>query len=242
MVDPSSTVGTDHEDIQFDDHHEEAYSHLNDDGMLRIIQWAEDLGRGSDGYTHGDEGHTHGEEQHDGQLLHVPDEEGDYDMAHSSAHGDALVSNGDLGIDLIRIDEGEGFVPHTHPGDHILIPVYGRGTITYDGNVYETGAGQVYIIEGEVPHGVGAITDHGILAVGAPHAPVDSPDRMTPTEYDEVTTELHSVNCLICDLEAEHPEKLHEIECEHCPCYECLGLNDVDEPVTRETDTTAVND
>lgn len=233
MVNPENTVGTDHEDIEFDEHHEDIYSHLDDDGMLRIVQWAEDLGHGSDGP---------GDEETDGQHLHVPDERGEHDMAHSAAHGDGLVSNGDLGVDLIRVDEGDGFVPHTHPGDHILIPVYGKGTITYDGNVYPTGAGQVYIIEGEVPHGVGAITDHGILAVGAPHAPIDSPDRMTPSEYDEVTTELQSVNCLICDLEAEHPEKLHDLGCDHCPCYDCLGVEDVDEPVSDETEPMEADD
>lgn len=140
-------------------------------------------------------------------------------------------------MDLIRVDEGEGFVPHTHPGDHILIPVYGTGTITYDGNVYKTRAGQVYIIEGEVAHGVGAITDHGILSVGAPHAPIDSPDRMTPTEYEEVTTELEEMSCLICDEEAAHPEKLHDRGCDHCPCYDCLGVEGVDEPVSDDTVT-----
>lgn len=225
MVNPDKTVGTDHEDIEFEEHHEEAYSHLDDDGMLRIVKWAEDRGR-----------------DEDGQALHVHDEEGEYDMAHSAAHGDALVSNGDLGVDLIRVDEGDGFVPHTHPGDHILIPVYGEGTITYDGNVYKTQAGQIYIIEGEVAHGVGAITDHGILAVGAPHAPIDSPDRMTPTEYDEVTTELEEMSCLICQKDATHPEKLHDRGCDHCPCYDCLGVDSVEEPVSTDTSTESEAD
>jgi quercetin dioxygenase-like cupin family protein len=220
MVDPSKTVGTDHEDIEFDDRHEDIYSHVDDDGMLNIVQWAEDRGCEAD----------------HGQELLVPDERGTHDMAHSAAHGDGLVSNGDLGVDLIRVDAGDGFVPHTHPGDHILIPVYGRGTITYDGNVYETNAGQVYIIEGEIPHGVGAITNHGILAVGAPHAPIDSPDRMTPAEYDEVTTEMAEMNCLICNTESSHPEKLHDDDCEHCPCYDCLGVEEVQEPLSEADD------
>jgi quercetin dioxygenase-like cupin family protein len=216
LVDPSKTVHkepdgeveVDHDEIDFDEHHQEMYSHLTDDGMLKIVDWAEDLGQ------HSDKG---------GQVLHVPDERGDHDLAHSNAHGDGLVSNGNLGVDLIRADAGEGFVPHTHPGDHILITVYGKGTITYDGHVYPTEPGQVYIIEGEVAHGVGARTDHGILAVGAPHAPVDSDSRMTPTEYDEVTQELDSVECLICDVQADHPDKLHDKGCEHCPCYECIS-------------------
>lgn len=224
MVDPAKAVETDHEAIEFTDDHQDVYSHVDDDGLLRIVRWAEDDGILTSVVGGADEG----------QQLLVPDERGEYDMAHSDAHGDALVSNGELGVDLIRVDAGDGFVPHTHPGDHILIPVYGSGTITYDGTVYETGAGQVYIIEGEVPHGVGAITDHAILAVGAPHAPIDSPDRMTPTEYDEVTTELEELQCLICDISVEHPAKLHDEECEHCPCYDCLGADGVEAPVSEE--------
>jgi len=223
MVDPENTVSSDHDTIDFADHHDDVYSHVDDDGMLRIVEWATAV-------------KTDETDNRDGQLLHVPDERGDYDMAHSTAHGDALVSTGELGVDLIRIDEGDGFVPHTHPGDHILIPVYGTGTITYDGHVYPTDAGAVYIINGDVPHGVGAITDHGILAVGSPHAPIDSPDRMTPTEYDEVTAELDSVHCLICDLDARNDEKLHQIGCEHCPCHDCLGVDG--ENNAAQTDTT----
>lgn len=87
-------------------------------------------------------------------------------MAHSSAHGDALVSNGRLGVDFIRVDPGEGFVPHIHQGDKILIPVYGHSMITYGGAVYPACKGQVDTMDGEIPHGVGVITDNGILEVG----------------------------------------------------------------------------
>jgi hypothetical protein len=38
MVDPSNTVGTDHEDTEFEDYHEDVYSHLDDDGKLRIVE------------------------------------------------------------------------------------------------------------------------------------------------------------------------------------------------------------
>lgn len=218
-------IDPDDDRIEFTEAHEEIYRHLDDDGQLRILQWAEDRGLAGEDDDHGED---------DDQVLHVHNERGEHDMAHSNAHGDALVSNGDLGVDLIRVDEGDGFVPHTHPGDHILIPVYGRGTITYDGDVYETTAGSVYIIEGEVPHGVGAITDHAILAVGAPHAPIDSEERMAPEEYNAVTTEFEEIRCLICDLETEYPEKLHDIECDHCPCYECLGVEAVEAPVEAD--------
>jgi quercetin dioxygenase-like cupin family protein len=56
-------------------------------------------------------------------------------IAHSTASGRSLVSNGQLGIDLIRLAGGDGFVPHTQPGDHLLICVAGEGTVTYGGAV-----------------------------------------------------------------------------------------------------------
>jgi len=77
------------------------------------------------------------------------------------------------------------------------------------------------MIEGKVPHAVGAITDHVILAVGAPHMPVDSVERMTPVEYEAVTAELNELHCLICDKIAIYPQRLHDAECPHCPCIDC---------------------
>lgn len=142
-------------------------------------------------------------------------------MAHSNATGKGLVSNGYLGVDEIRLKGGDKFVPHTHPGDHLLIIVGGEGTITYGGKVYPTKAGDIYMVEGAVPHGVGAITDHVILAVGAPHKPVESPDRMKPVEYKEVVSAVGDMHCLICDIEAQMPEMLHEKGCPHCPCDKC---------------------
>ncbi len=142
-------------------------------------------------------------------------------MAHSNATGKGLVSNGYLGVDEIRLKGGDKFVPHTHPGDHLLIIVGGEGTITYGGKIYPTKAGDIYMVEGEIPHGVGAITDHVILAVGAPHKPVESPDRMKPVEYKEVVSELGDMHCLICDIEVQMPEMLHEKGCPHCPCDQC---------------------
>ncbi len=198
----------------FDEEHETLYRHLEENGDLRKLQFANFV-------------EFNGEEQ----ILSVPNEEGEFEMAHSSATGDALVSNGYLGVDLIRVEEGSGFVPHTHPGDHILAPVQGRGTITYNGKVYSSDAGDIYIIEGEVPHAVGAITDHAIVAIGAPHAPIDSDERMEPVEYESVTTDLKDEDmvCLICEKEARSGERLHEKGCSHCPCYDCIGMGEEDE-------------
>ena len=142
-------------------------------------------------------------------------------MPNSRATGQPLVSNGLLGADVIRLAAGDGFAPHTHPGDHFLIVIGGEGTITYDGQIVPTRAGEIYLIEGAVPHAVGAITDHVLLAVGSPHRPVDAPDRMRPLEYLAVTTELGRLHCLICDRVTVYPERPHDVGCPHCPCVAC---------------------
>lgn len=150
-------------------------------------------------------------------------------IKHSVATGESMGSNGFLGVDLIHVTAGHGFTPHTHPGDHILIVVAGYGTITFDGKIYPTQAGDVYMIDGKIPHAVGGRTDHAILAVGAPHMPVDSLERMTPVEYENIEAGADGLECLICRTSAVSGFYLHEAGCEHCPCAECL-------PVIREPD------
>jgi quercetin dioxygenase-like cupin family protein len=142
-------------------------------------------------------------------------------MVHSNATGEELVSNGLLGAGIIRLAAGDGFVPHTHSGDHLLIVVGGLGTITYGGKIYPTKAGDIFMVEGQVPHAVGAITDHVILAIGSHYRPVDSAERMTPVDYEAVTTDLDELHCLICDIHARPPHRLHDAECPHCPCFDC---------------------
>ncbi len=139
------------------------------------------------------------------------------------ATGQALVTNGKIGGDIIRLSAGGGFAPHTHPGHHVLIVLAGKGTITYNGVVYPTSAGQIYLIEGQVPHAVGAITDHVILAAGSPHKAVDSHDRMALVDYEEVISPIGDMTCLICDTVAPAPMRLHDEGCSHCPCPECVG-------------------
>lgn len=186
--------------------------YLKADGTLRLVDWASYLGDEFTSKTH--------------QFLRVPMQLDLYPapMSHATSSGRALVSNGDLGADLIRVPAGEGFTPHTHPGDHLLIMVGGVGTVTYDGKIYETRAGQIYMIEGLVPHAVGAITDHIVLAVGAPHRPVDSTDRMEPVEYKNVLAPLGSLDCLICGVSAQYPRAPHDEGCPHCPCEVCVPV------------------
>lgn len=190
---------------EFDNNEESDY--LNDD--LKIMRWA--LNMGVDAQT-------------GFQKLAVNLDVKPVAMAHSTATGEGLVSTGLLGGDLIRLEAGEGFVPHTHPGDHLLIVVGGEGTITYGGKIYPTSAGEVYMVKGGIPHAVGAITDHVIFAVGAPHKPVDSTERMVPVEYEALATRIDLIHCLICDRKAVYPALLHQKECQHCPCPECLVL------------------
>ena len=124
---------------------------------LSIVDWAEATSEG------------------DSTCLHVHHRPRPAQMHGArDATGEGLVSNGAIGADIIRLPAGGGFAPHTHPGHHLLIVLAGEGTITYDGVVYPTRAGQIYMIEGEVPHAVGAVTEHVILAAGSPHKPIDS--------------------------------------------------------------------
>src|SRR5689334_16592154 len=93
------------------------------------------------------------------QLLSVDLSARPTPVAHSHATGEALISNGLLGADIIRLAAGDGFVPHTHSGDHLLIVIGGEGTITCGGRILPTCAGDLFMIEGQIPHAVGAITD-----------------------------------------------------------------------------------
>ncbi|WP_067798825.1 cupin domain-containing protein [Actinomadura formosensis] len=157
--------------------------------------------------------------------LSIPHDERAVKMVGAvNATGQALVSNGTIGADVIRLAAGAGFAPHTHPGHHVLAVIGGVGTITYGGRVYRTEAGQIFLIEGSVPHAVGAISDHLILAVGAPHKRVDSAERMDLVPYTEVLAPEGDLDCTICGVSARLPERLHTLRCVHCPCAACVGV------------------
>lgn len=154
-------------------------------------------------------------------------------MAGASATGQALVSNGRLGADIIRLAAGERFQPHTHPGDHLLIVLAGQGTVTHGGQVLSTSAGDIYLVEGGVPHAVGAITDHVILAVGAPHRGIDSPDRQAITGTESLSAPTGELACRLCGVVAVAPERLCDQGCTHCSCGVCPG-----EPARADLETT----
>jgi quercetin dioxygenase-like cupin family protein len=117
--------------------------------------------------------HQGSRSQHDGWLP----------VHGAPAVGHPMHSNGHLGADLIHVAAGDQFPVHTHPGDHLLYCVSGHGTITVDQVVYEIHPGDLYMVDGMVPHAVGAITNHTILAIGSPHKAVDSPERMTWVDW-----------------------------------------------------------
>lgn len=177
-------------------------SFLNPDGTLRIVEWGYPVPPASG----------------PGSALRVDTRPRSTPMAHTTATADPLVTNGQLGVDLIRVPAGGGFAPHTHPGDHLLIIAAGEGTITYEGHIYPTRAGEVYMVEGATPHGVGAITDHVILAVGAPHKAPDDPERMELVAYAAVTAHFGRLHCLAC-YKTGTPEELEEQGCGHAPLH-----------------------
>lgn len=179
-------------------------TYKHDDGRLILAEWA-----GMGGVN------AYGQ---DLTMLAVNHRERPVPMYGTKASGERMVSNGHLGVDLIRVPAGEGFSPHTHPGDHLLIAVAGEGTVTVDGLIYPTRAGQVYMVEGAVPHAVGAITDHVLLAVGSPHRNIDAADRMTLTDYAAIAATMGDLHCLVCDGGPQGtPEALRQLGCPHTP-------------------------
>lgn len=171
----------------------------NPDGSLRLAQWADEVELAGRWYLAVDAG------------------ERSRAMPGTAATGEPLVSNGHLGVDLIRVPAGGGFAPHTHVGDHLLIVVAGTGTVAYEGRVTRTRPGQAYLVEGAKPHAVGAVTDHVLLAVGTPHRAIDAIDRQTVVEYEAVAAELGGLRCELCGVSAVLPRTLHDIGCPHCP-------------------------
>lgn len=86
-----------------------------------------------------------------------------------------------FGVDLLQLPAGGSFPLHTHPGHHLLYVVRGEGTVTFNGVTYATYPGDLYCVDAEVEHAVGAVDAHFLLSFGAPHKQVDDPARMNIT-------------------------------------------------------------
>jgi quercetin dioxygenase-like cupin family protein len=118
----------------------------------------------------------------------------------ADATGLPLHSNGHLGVDMLSVPPNAQFPIHTHPGDHLLLCLEGEGTITIGDITYEVEPGDIYMVPGEIPHAVGAGgAGHVLIATGSPHKPVDSPERMTYTDWAGNPTGRP----LFVDIEAE---------------------------------------
>ena len=73
------------------------------------------------------------------------------------------------------------------------------------------------MIEGAVPHAVGATTDHLILAVGAPHRSLESEDRQALAAYASLLMPLGSITCHICNIAGRSGDELARLGCVHSP-------------------------
>lgn len=168
---------------------------------LLICDWAADLGL--DGNT---------------QQLGIDLAPGPTRVSKTAdATGHSLLSSGHMGADILHVPAGSGFAPHTHPGDHLLFVLAGSGTIAVAGEIVETRPGQVYMVEGAITHAVGAVTDHMILSVGAPHRRLDSPERQELTAYTALLSDLGHITCRLCDIRASSGEELAAKGCPHSP-------------------------
>ncbi len=99
----------------------------------------------------------------------------------ADCHGVSLLRqhDGEMGADLLDLPAHCRFPLHVHPGHHVLLCLRGRGTFTIGGITYDVRPGDLMMVEGDVPHAVGAGPDgHLLLAIGSPHKPLDSEERM----------------------------------------------------------------
>ena len=85
-----------------------------------------------------------------------------------------------IGTDMIQMMPGASFANHSHPGDHILYVLRGRGSLSVGGEVIPMARGSIYFVKAGVPHAMSADNDSWlrVLAIGFPHKEVDDPNRM----------------------------------------------------------------
>jgi quercetin dioxygenase-like cupin family protein len=116
------------------------------------------------------------------EALH--DEEGNTLIGIRGKTGaEEVGSDGEMvGADLIEMQPGSSFPLHTHPGDHVLYALSGRGTVTIDGELKHFQAGTTFYIEAQYPHNVGTYgrdtEPFVIVAFGHPKKEVSATDRM----------------------------------------------------------------
>ena len=88
----------------------------------------------------------------------------------------------EVGADLIEMQPGSAFPLHTHPGEHILYVIQGKGYVHVDGIDHSIKEGDTIYVPAEYAHGVK--TDERsacpflLLAFGYPHKHIGAEDRM----------------------------------------------------------------
>src|SRR6185437_11343862 len=76
-----------------------------------------------------------------------------------------------IGIDKIELEAGAGFQLHTHPGQHILYVLAGKGILQIDGRRLPMKKGDTFYVPAELPHAMKATENSfmNVLAIGYPH-------------------------------------------------------------------------
>lgn len=110
----------------------------------------------------------------------------DHDGDPVPAWGEKLLTNTAVGADMLVLPPHARFPVHIHPGHHLLLVVAGTPTFSLDGVVHDTPEGTLMMVEGGIPHAVGAGTSGAVIvAFGSPHSELDSEHRMTVVEWGD---------------------------------------------------------
>jgi quercetin dioxygenase-like cupin family protein len=92
------------------------------------------------------------------------------------------ISNMEIGLDLMEMQPGSFFPPHTHTGDHIIYVLSGCGVVRVGGTDSVMKEGDSVFIPAELPHGFNADSAAQqplvFIAVGHPHQHLSSVERM----------------------------------------------------------------
>lgn len=126
--------------------------------------------------------------------------------------------DGVLGSDVLWVPPSHSFPVHVHPGHHLLLCMAGEGSISVAGETYIVHPGDLYMVPGDIPHAVGATeAGHMLLSIGSPHKPVDSPERMVPTDWNgtRVMVPVHADGgpMCFCGVGEQRPAEDHRPPC-----------------------------
>lgn len=99
-------------------------------------------------------------------------------MRHSDGRGKPLLKSGPFGADLIRFPVGGGVPPHTHPGEHMLFVLSGRGSLQFGEEWHALEPGFCYHVPAGVRHAIRAESELTLLSVANDHRGVSAEDRL----------------------------------------------------------------